>query len=333
MERRRRAPLRPLRPAEYQDVPKIRDLFARLVADGHIAYEHLTPYGKPVMPTVIPNFEVSVATAGAQVVGVSWHELLDEGAARVVLLTDPRYDDATDVLLRTAQACLQVIAADGRLLLTEARGWLPPGEHGARLAAAYERQGWSRPTPIRYARLGTAVLKRAVLEDVVQQAQAAGVTFKLQNHEWRDLQNLLSPDGRPPHPLYRMEALWEARLDGRPVAVTGVYAGTGTRTISVEPAWMDDTAQSPLIARALLARLLLGEAQLPHILRGDGSEETLEGWVETPLTWIEHGDYRLEIDPERALKPWEDAMGFNPLRIWLLPGQPRRPVIQRDDDY
>ena len=129
----------------------------------------------------------------------------------------------------------------------------------------------------------------------------------------------------------QVEALWQARLDGRAVAVTGVYASTGTRTISVEPAWLDDTVQTPLIARALLARLLLGEAHLPHILLADGSEETLEGWVETPLAWTEQRDYRLEIDPERPLKPWEDAMGFNPLRIWLVPGQPRRLVIEREE--
>ncbi|THF85499.1 hypothetical protein E7T09_16210 [Deinococcus sp. KSM4-11] len=329
---RRQPELSHIRPARPTDEPNIRELFERFLVDGGNKFDVVWPGGRPALGVLVPYYEVFVVTAGRRVVGVSWYELLDRCNVQVVVLTDPQYDEPTWQLLRYAQACVQVIASAGVIRLGTVTAWVPVGAHANRLSAAYTKQGWSRPNPMWLGLLQGATPRHEVLESVVRQATDAGITLRPLSPESSGIRELLSITGELPRPRYQLETLWEASRDGQILAVNGVtFNDAKVRTIAAEPVWIDDTARSPLISLALLARLLRGMTVMPDLLRADGRRPPLDDWFVTPLAWSEQGNYVLTVDHDRLLEPWEDTLGWNPYRLWLGLGTPVPRGVRRDD--
>lgn len=304
--------------AKPKDMPTLRAFFARLLDQGGTQFDAFAPSQPFVFPGFLPAYDIWWARSKGEVVAAGWFQLFGDGRVRVVALTDPAHDVLTSPLLACIEAALQVIAYDGRSPITELTAWVPDGEHGERLCATYLRRGWTYVSRPWVTRLHQASLRRDPLLKMVAQAQAAGVELRSLTEEVRGTLQGLTDRYGPLNPMYDFDSMWEARVQGRPVAVTGIrYLQGYGEVASVEPEWWDEAARSELIGQALLASVLLERATLPDTLTGTGELSALEEWLSGVIEVSYRDGYTLAIDATREPLAWEFGLGFNPDRVFL----------------
>ncbi|GHF58594.1 hypothetical protein HNQ07_004064 [Deinococcus metalli] len=308
--------------AKSKDAPSMRALFDRLLDRGGEQFDAMQPFGVITPLGFQPAYDVWLSRHKGEVVAAGWYHLLNDGRVRVVALSASEHDTLTDTLLAHLEAGLQVIAYDGRFKITELTAWLPEGEPQTRLEQTYLRRGWTFVERPWTAGLHRATLRRDALLTVITQARAAGIDLHSMTDEVTNVMGTLTAQLGPLHPMYSAESLWQASEQGRVVAVSGIqYIPRFGQVVSMEPAWLRESAQPNVITRALLAAVLLEGKVLPDRLVGTGSRAALNDWFEGTIEVQVRDGYTLTIDPAREPLPWELGLGFNPDRVWLgLPG-------------
>jgi hypothetical protein len=304
------------RPANGADLPALRAFFDRLLERGGELFDAIQPMGHIRPSGFLPSYDVWMSTRRGKVVAAGWFHLLNNGAVRVVALTDPKYDQLTDSLLACIEAGLQVIAYDGRFRITELMAWVPAGEPGPRLERAYLQRGWTVTVQPWVLRLHGVTLRRNVLLGAVVEALAAGIELRRLKADPKEVK----AGGQPSLGQVKPEAevTWMAYEDGRPVATSGVQVlSTGERVTSVVPGWLNPCSQPDRVGRALLAAVFLHSEWLPDALIGTGELGVVEEWFEGVVEVEIRKGYTREVDASREPWPWEFVLGFNPNRVWL----------------